>query len=91
MGDMFCEIYPQSAAHITKFHEYSTIFQLFIYLINYYVIKSPIPDPRSPILAWFSSKSGFQLVNYSSSPKDEWAIDSEAIRARWIIVFVKSS
>ena len=49
MGHMFCEIYPQSAAHITKIHEYSTFFQLSIYLINYYIIKffyrSLIPDP----------------------------------------------
>ena len=56
MGDMFCEIYPQSAAHITKIHEYSTFFQLSIYLINYYIIKffftdlwSLILDPRSLI------------------------------------------
>ena len=61
MGDMFCEIYPQSAAHITKIHEYSTIFQLFIYLINYYIIKSPIPDPRSPILD-FPVNPGFSSL-----------------------------
>ena len=47
MGHMFCEIYPQSAAHITKIHEYSTFFQLSIYLIKYYIIKFflPISDP----------------------------------------------
>ena len=60
-GDMFCEIYPQSPAHITKIHEYSTIFQLFIYLINYYIIKSPIPDPRSPILD-FPVNPGFNSL-----------------------------
>ena len=34
----------------------------------------------------------FKLFNnYSSSPKAEWAIDSEALRARGIIVLVKSN
>ena len=31
------------------------------------------------------------LNNYSSSPKAEWAIDSEAMRARGIIVLVNSN
>ena len=31
------------------------------------------------------------LNNYSSSPNGSWAIDSEAMRARGIIVLVKSN
>ena len=49
---------PQSAAHITKIHEYSRFFQLSIYLINYYIIKFflPISDPWSLIPdPWFPS------------------------------------
>ena len=46
-GAMYCDIYLQSAAHITTIHD------LFIYFIfNFFFTdpQSPIPDSRSPIL-----------------------------------------
>ena len=56
-GAMYCEIYLQSAAHITTIHD------LFIYLIFKLFFtdpRSPIPDSRSPILHPRSSLLIFQ-------------------------------
>ena len=54
-GAMYCEIYLQSADHITTIHD------LLIYFIfKFFFNRSSIPDPRSSILdprSWFSSKS----------------------------------
>ena len=57
---MFCEIYPQSAAHITTIHECFTILQFTDLSITRPRSSIPVPDFRLPILRQKSESGNYR-------------------------------